>query len=122
MDVNTLKAWESGRRPLGNVKAAALHGITRRLRVLGADARALGQMTAAMDVDATITAILNDSSNGKVAEHPLATLVIDRTWTRLLTATLCESSRLVSSEERRHFCTNLRRAVEATFTAPDDER
>jgi transcriptional regulator with XRE-family HTH domain len=121
VDVNTLKAWETGRRPLGNVKAAALHGITRRLRILGADAHVLGQLPTAMDVDATVSAILNDSPNGKVAEHPLATWVIDRTWTRLLTETFSESSKLVAGEDRRRFCANLRRAAEAALLASDDE-
>ncbi|MEV7442808.1 hypothetical protein AB0O22_16900 [Streptomyces sp. NPDC091204] len=36
VDLATVQGWESGRRPLANMKAGVLLGMRRRLAVLGA--------------------------------------------------------------------------------------
>ena len=69
VDVDTLQGWESGRRPLANMRAGALLGLRRRLPALGADATLVQWLDAAMDADRIIAAGLGEDVGGP---HPLA--------------------------------------------------
>ncbi|WP_330239286.1 XRE family transcriptional regulator [Streptomyces sp. NBC_00525] len=69
VDLATWQGWETGRRPLVNVKAGALLDIRRRLLALGADPRVLHLLDPAMDADRVIAATLHPDVN---ARHPLA--------------------------------------------------
>ncbi|WP_234016778.1 XRE family transcriptional regulator [Streptomyces sp. LaPpAH-108] len=69
MDVETLQGWESGRRPLANMRAGALLELRRRLPVLGADVALVPWLDAAMDADRVIAAALDSEVGGP---HPLA--------------------------------------------------
>ncbi|MER7515020.1 hypothetical protein [Streptomyces sp. NPDC126499] len=75
VDLGTLQGWESGRRPLANVKAGALLTLRRRLGVLGADAVVVGLLDSAMDADQIIGAALGTDGFGL---HPLASWVHTR--------------------------------------------
>ncbi|WP_446038417.1 XRE family transcriptional regulator [Streptomyces sp. SID1121] len=69
-DLATVQGWESGRRPLANVKAGTLSDLRRRLAALGAAASVLRLLDAAMDADRIIGTALD--SPGPVRGHPLA--------------------------------------------------
>ncbi|WP_327236802.1 XRE family transcriptional regulator [Streptomyces sp. NBC_01317] len=69
-DLATVQGWESGRRPLANVKAGTLSDLRRRLAALGAAASVLRLLDAAMDADRLIGTALDPP--GPVREHPLA--------------------------------------------------
>ncbi|WP_215910174.1 helix-turn-helix domain-containing protein [Streptacidiphilus fuscans] len=76
VDLATVQGWESGRRPLANMKAGALLELRRRLPALGADAALVGMLDAAMDADRIIGAALGPPQDA--ARHPLAGWVHDR--------------------------------------------
>nr|BEK71412.1 hypothetical protein KPHV_86390 [Kitasatospora purpeofusca] len=82
IDLGTLQGWESGRRPLGNVRAADLLRLRRTLALLGADAALFGWLDAAMDADRILTAVLRPP--GDPAAHPLAGWVQSRESAHLL--------------------------------------
>ncbi|WP_411138069.1 helix-turn-helix domain-containing protein [Streptomyces sp. C10] len=69
VDVETLQGWESGRRPLANMRAGALLELRRRLPALGADVALVPWLDAAMDADRIIAAGLDGEA---VGPHPLA--------------------------------------------------
>ncbi|MFR9723256.1 XRE family transcriptional regulator [Streptomyces sp. MS19] len=69
-DLATVQGWESGRRPLANVKAGALLDLRRRLVTLGADPSVLRLLDPAMDADHLISMALDPT--GSLREHPLA--------------------------------------------------
>ncbi|MEU9403125.1 XRE family transcriptional regulator [Streptomyces sp. NPDC048242] len=81
VDVDTLQGWESGRRPLANMRAGALLDLRRRLPALGADATLAQWLDAAMDADRIISAGLADDVGGP---HPLAVSVHTRNTAHLL--------------------------------------
>ncbi|WP_457511929.1 helix-turn-helix domain-containing protein [Streptomyces sp. TE33382] len=81
VDVDTLQGWESGRRPLANMRAGALLGLRRRLPALGADATLVQGLDAAMDADRIIAAGLADDADGP---HPLAVWVHTRDTAHML--------------------------------------
>ncbi|MFF3258718.1 XRE family transcriptional regulator [Streptomyces sp. NPDC002932] len=75
VDLATWQGWESGRRPLANVKAGALLDLRRRLLARGADATTLSLLDAAMDADRILSATIAP----EVARcHPLAEWVHTR--------------------------------------------
>ncbi|MEU7643385.1 helix-turn-helix domain-containing protein [Streptomyces huasconensis] len=76
VDLATVQGWESGRRPLANMKAGALLGLRRQLPALGADPAILGLLDAAMDADRIIGAALTSGEEGQL--HPLAEWVHTR--------------------------------------------
>lgn len=76
VDLGTLQGWESGRRPLGNVRTIDLLHLRRTLAALGAEATLFAWLDAAMDADRILTAALRPP--GQPAEHPLATWVQSR--------------------------------------------
>lgn len=90
VDLNTLKSWESGRRPLANTKVADLRGILRRLRLLGGDPVLLDLLDTAVDVDLFLSDVLNRTQSP--AEHPLGCWVSTRAWNDLLAWTLAGST------------------------------
>jgi len=124
VDVNTLKGWETGRRPLGNVKTGTLRGIVRNLRTLGAPAVLGRDMGAAIDVDLTIGSILAETrSDGadRVETNPLAHSVTTRHWNRLLAGTIAGPGAAMSVTDRGIFVDRLQSAVEVTLRQPQRE-
>ncbi|MFC8793405.1 helix-turn-helix domain-containing protein [Streptomyces cinereoruber] len=81
VDVDTVQGWESGRRPLANVRAGALLELRRRLPALGAEPGIVAVLEAAMDADRVLAAGLGDVG-GQV--HPLAGWVHTRETAHLL--------------------------------------
>ncbi|MFF9057511.1 XRE family transcriptional regulator [Streptomyces sp. NPDC014882] len=75
VDLATWQGWESGRRPLANVKASGLLSLRRRLLALGADPRVLHLLDPAMDADRVLAATIHPESNTR---HPLAEWVHTR--------------------------------------------
>lgn len=75
VDLATWQGWETGRRPLCNVRAGTLLELRRRLPGLGADSRVLDLLGAAMDADRIISATLAPEG---VGQHPLAQWVHTR--------------------------------------------
>lgn len=82
VDPNTIKSWETGRRPLARVNVRTLRAVTRALHRLGTDPLLLDQLDAAIDVDLVVGQIL--AGTHAPADHPLATLVHTREWHDLL--------------------------------------
>jgi hypothetical protein len=116
VDANTVKGWESGRRPLGNTKAATLRALTHHLRLLGVDDRYLVQLDTAVDVDLVVGQVLADDHRCDPRDHPLATWVTTRHWHDLLAPALSGPQPLLSRADREIFCANLRSAAERTLT------
>ncbi|MFE3648200.1 XRE family transcriptional regulator [Streptomyces sp. NPDC059152] len=81
VDLATWQGWESGRRPLANMKAGALLDLRRRLLGHGADPVALGLLDAALDADRIISATVNPD---EVRRHPLADWVHTRETAHLI--------------------------------------
>lgn len=81
VDVDTLQGWESGRRPLANMRAGALLELRRRLPALGADVALVPWLDAAMDADRIIAAGLDGEVGGP---HPLAGWVHTRDTAHML--------------------------------------
>lgn len=84
VDVNTLRSWETGRRPLANTKVGQLLALTHRLRALGADPTLLEHLEVAMEADLFVAHVLLDAGRGDPAEHMLAGWVSTRVWNDLL--------------------------------------
>ncbi|MFJ4338683.1 helix-turn-helix domain-containing protein [Streptomyces sp. NPDC088915] len=82
IDLGTVQGWESGRRPLGNIRAMDLLQLRRTLAPLGADGSLLGWLDAAMDADRILTAVLHPSADP--ADHPLAGWVQSRETAHLV--------------------------------------
>lgn len=82
VDRNTIKSWETGRRPLARVSVSTLRGITRTLARHGADPDLLDQLHDAIDVDLVIGQILTDHT--APGDHPFAATVHNRAWHDLL--------------------------------------
>jgi hypothetical protein len=82
VDRNTIKGWETGRRPLANVRVQTLRAMRRTLGQLGVEPALLGQLDTAIDVDLVIGQIL--AGQHAPADHPLATWVHTREWHDLL--------------------------------------
>lgn len=76
-----MQGWESGRRPLANVRAGVLLELRRLLPALGADAGLVRWMDAAMDVDRIIAAGVAVGTDGP---HPLAGWVYTRDTAHML--------------------------------------
>lgn len=81
VDVDTLQGWESGRRPLANMRAGALRDLRRRLPALGADVALVQWLDAAMDADRIIAAGLGSDTS---RPHPLAVWVHTRDTAHML--------------------------------------
>ncbi|WP_405937345.1 XRE family transcriptional regulator [Streptomyces sp. NBC_00726] len=75
VDLTTWQGWETGRRPLANMKAGALLEIRRRLLALGAEPHVLHLLDPAMDADRVVAATIRPAAD---AHHPLASWVHTR--------------------------------------------
>ncbi|MEU3283342.1 XRE family transcriptional regulator [Streptomyces antibioticus] len=75
VDLATWQGWETGRRPLANVKAGTLLNLKRRLLAMGADPHVLRLLDAAMDADLVISATVHPENT---TPHPLADWVHTR--------------------------------------------
>ncbi|HEX5347868.1 MAG TPA: helix-turn-helix transcriptional regulator [Pseudonocardiaceae bacterium] len=78
--VTTVQGWETGRRPLINVRQREQFRLRRLLQTAGADP----QMLRLLDPALTADNILAEISTPDPELHPLALLVPDRTLTELL--------------------------------------
>jgi hypothetical protein len=76
VDLATVQGWESGRRPLGNVKAGVLLGLKRKLPTLGSDQKLVALLDSAMDADRIVDVSL--SPPNRADDHPLAGWVHNR--------------------------------------------
>ncbi|WP_381198996.1 XRE family transcriptional regulator [Streptomyces maoxianensis] len=81
VDLATVQGWESGRRPLANIRAHALLDLRRRLPALGADQMVVGLLDAAMDADRIIGSALDPV---RPDLHPLAGWVHTRDTAHLI--------------------------------------
>lgn len=118
VDTNTLKAWETGRRPLGNVKVGTLQGMVRTLRGLGAPATLGRDVGTAIDVDLTIGWIVDEGAVRDLHVSPLAQSVTTRHWNRLLAETISGRAHAMSRADRLVFAERLRMIVEMTLSQP----
>lgn len=75
VDLTTWQSWETGRRPLANMKAGALLNLRRGLLALGSDPHLLHLLDPAMDADRIISATIRPDNTGR---HPLADWVHTR--------------------------------------------
>lgn len=115
-DLNTIRSWESGRRPLGRASYDKLHDILDRLLLLGANQNLLARFGAAAKADRFI----NRTLEGHTATqgHPLATWVSTREWNDVLGWALVghpngdNPQPRLPSPQRRLFYDTLRAAAE----------
>lgn len=82
VDLATVQGWESGRRPLANMKAGSLLDLRRRLPALGADRSVVQLLDAAMDADHIISATMEPAR--RPDRHPLAEWVHTRTTAHMI--------------------------------------
>lgn len=135
MDLATVQGWESGRRPLANIRAGALVDLRRRLPVLGADPAVVGLLDAAMDADRIIGASLEPPAAD--ALYPLAGWVHTRDTAHMIAWAVngtpppalaarpaprrhgaVATAPLLSAQDRAVFFTDLRNAVASTASSP----
>ncbi|MFI0717647.1 XRE family transcriptional regulator [Streptomyces sp. NPDC021224] len=136
VDLATWQGWETGRRPLANVKAGALLDVRRRLLALGADPRVLHLLDPAMDADRVITSTLHPQNN---ARHPLAGWVHTRDTAHMIAWALngtvppalarratagrrgpVAKAPLLPARDRSEFFTHLRETAESALGARGD--
>ncbi|THA32200.1 XRE family transcriptional regulator [Streptomyces sp. A1277] len=136
VDLTTWQGWETGRRPLANVKAGALLGIRRRLLALGADPHVLHLLDPAMDADRVITATIHPEVN---VRHPLACWVHTRDTAHMIAWALngtvppalahravterrgpVTKAPLMPAPDRSVFFARLRETAESALRAGDD--
>ncbi|SFD55979.1 helix-turn-helix domain-containing protein [Streptomyces aidingensis] len=137
VDLATVQGWESGRRPLMNMKAGALLDLRRRLPAIGADPALVHLMDAAMDADRVITSTL-DPPGASPGDHPLAVWVHTRATAHMIAwalngtpprtlPTLPSQRRrgavppgpVLTAAEKNAFFSNLRETTEAAHRAGD---
>ncbi|MFF0432832.1 XRE family transcriptional regulator [Streptomyces sp. NPDC004327] len=135
IDLGTMQGWESGRRPLANMKAGALLSLRRRLSALGADTAVVGLLDSAMDADQIIGAALNPS--GDIGLHPLSLWVHTRDTAHMLAWALTgatppgltdrvplprrgpmAAAPILSTADRSRFFQHLRETAEAAREKP----
>ncbi|GAA1772043.1 helix-turn-helix domain-containing protein [Nonomuraea bangladeshensis] len=138
IDVTTVQGWESGRRPLMAIPMATYLALRQSLLQLDAHPQLVRQLDTALEADQFIGHVLNHPTTHVADEHPLASWVINRTFTEFaswpLTANPPSAFRHLASETRRrgpaapspaleageraHFFEHLKIAAES---ATDDE-
>ncbi|MQS07335.1 helix-turn-helix domain-containing protein [Streptomyces alkaliphilus] len=137
VDLATMQGWESGRRPLMNMKAGALLDLRRRLPAIGADPVLVHLMDAAMDADRVITSTL-DPPGGSADQHPLAVWVHTRATAHMIAWSLngtpprtlprlppprrrgaVPPGPVLTAAEREEFFENLRATTESAHRAGD---
>ncbi|MFJ9518015.1 helix-turn-helix domain-containing protein [Kitasatospora sp. NPDC101801] len=138
IDVGTVQGWESGRRPLTNIRAAESLDLRRRLAVLGADPVLLAHTDAGMDADRILAAILEPPE--EPSRHPLAGWVQPRNSALLVAWALhgtpppfladhasrrrrgpARPAPLLSAADRTRFFSNLRHIAERETAAERSE-
>lgn len=119
VDLNTIRAWEIGRRPLANIKTATLRGVLWRLRHAGASDAALRRLDVAVDVDVVLGLLLEDGHGAEPLAHPLASWVSTREWTALLSLAFEGREALLAPVDRARVFEGLRAASEATRGSED---
>lgn len=136
VDLATWQGWETGRRPLANVKAGVLLDMRRRLLALGADPQVLPLLEPAMDADRVITSTIHPQIN---ARHPLASWVHTRDTAHMIAWALngtvppalarravtgrrgpVAKAPLLPAPDRSVFFTQLRETAESALRAGDD--
>jgi hypothetical protein len=136
VDLATWQGWETGRRPLANVKAGTLLGVRRRLLALGANPHVLHLLDPAMDADRVIASTIHPQLH---ARHPLASWVHTRDTAHMIAWALngtvppalaratvpgrrgpVAKAPLLSAPERNVFFTHLRETAESALRAGDD--
>ncbi|WP_327191002.1 XRE family transcriptional regulator [Streptomyces xinghaiensis] len=136
VDLTTWQGWETGRRPLANVKAGALLHLRRRLLALGSAPHALHLLDPAMDADRVIAATVYTEND---ARHPLADWVHTRDTADMIAWALngtvppalahratpgrrgpVAKAPLLSAAERNVFFSRLRDTAESALRAGDD--
>lgn len=122
VDLNTVKGWETGRRPLVNAPGRTLLALRRRLLQLGAPVDLVQHLDTAMDADLFISSTLEG------VEHSLlGDWVATRSWSDLLawgfagrtpdviSRHLGNGPRAtINPEVRRHFFAALRRIADVS--------
>jgi hypothetical protein len=81
VDLATWQGWETGRRPLANMKAGTFLNLRRRLLAVGADPQVLHLFDPAMDADRVISATIHPQDT---ARHPLSGWVHTRDTAHML--------------------------------------
>lgn len=118
--VNTLKSWETGRRPIGQVKVATLNLLRRTLLRLGAAPRLLDRLDTAVDVDLFIHDVLHEQTTP--GEHRLAHWVSTRDWNDMLAAAVTPNGapqgQLAPVDRRRFYDVIRDTADRVTSTTP----
>ncbi|MFF8566955.1 XRE family transcriptional regulator [Streptomyces albidoflavus] len=136
VDLATWQGWETGRRPLANVKAGVFLGIRRRLLALGADPGVLHLLDPAMDADRVITSTIHPENN---VRHPLASWVHTRDTAHMIAWALngtvppalarraatgrrgpVAKAPLLPAPDRELFFSRLRETAESASRAGDD--
>lgn len=136
VDLGTWQGWETGRRPLANMKAGALLHLRRRLLALGASPQVLHLLDPAMDADRIISATIRPDNT---ARHPLADWVHTRETAHMIAwalngtlppalARMATTGRrgpvakapVLSALDRRTFFSQLRDTAESALRAGDD--
>ncbi|GAA3087957.1 hypothetical protein GCM10017562_67820 [Streptomyces roseofulvus] len=134
VDLGTVQGWESGRRPLGNVRTMDLLQLRRTLALLGAGGSLLGWLDAALDADRILTAVLHPPADP--AAHPLAGWVQSRETAHLIAWAVrgiippalqphairrrrgpAPAGPQLSAADRTHFFAQLRRTAESADRA-----
>lgn len=82
VDRNTVKSWESGRRPFARVSYPTMRNVRQTYARAGADPALLDQLDQATDVDLAVGQILDPDTTP--ARHPFAAQVHNRSWNDLL--------------------------------------
>ncbi|MBT2234727.1 helix-turn-helix domain-containing protein [Nonomuraea sp. NEAU-A123] len=138
IDVTTVQGWESGRRPLMAIPMATYFALRQTLIQLGAQPQLVRQLDTALEADQFIGYVLNRPTEDVADEHPLASWVINRTFTEFASwpLTACAPSTLrhlagdmrrrgpaaaspaLETGERAHFFEHLKIAAES---AKDDQ-
>ncbi|MEV8628255.1 XRE family transcriptional regulator [Streptomyces sp. NPDC051079] len=135
VDLGTVQGWESGRRPLANMKAGALLNLRRRLSALGAGTAVVGLLDSAMDADQIIGAAIAPGAG--LGPHPLSAWVHTRDTAHMLAWALtgsappglagrvplprrgpAASSPLLGADDRAQFFRHLREAAETALGRP----
>jgi hypothetical protein len=136
VDLATWQGWESGRRPLANMKAGSLLELRRRLLGLGGDPALLGLLDPAMDADRILSYTIEHDDGRR---HPLADWVHTRDTAHMLAWALngtappalagrpvkarrgpVPKSPLLPAPERDRFFSHLRNTAEAAARAGED--
>lgn len=122
VDPNTIKGWETGRRPLINASGRTIVSLRRKLLQLGAPGDLTLTLDTAMDADLFISHTLNEGDRGVLLSDWVAT----RPWSDLLAWVLADrtpevisnhlrnpSRTALAPEDRRRFFGALRKAADA---------